>query len=342
MGGLHRSFRASAVLGVLLLLALHPPAAARQEPRITVLLDAYAAGRFHEVEEHLGNVTDVPAFARAYEQQARSWVTSADSPRRRAVAAALALEIASRGLNTWHDVRRLVEWGCELYRDGAPALDRERSWQRASIALLQGAYDPTELLSPMTSSMRTTMSPVGHLKHAIKQFPAEERFALAILVTVEFRSWDRGYALRDLHRELTKLSRHPTLGEEVELRLASTESRLGLPESRARFERVAERSSQPDLRYLANHFLGRMAEQHDQPAIAIERYRRALHDVPHAQTASLLLARLLFLDGKRREAATLTEDMLAQPPQDPWRLYLAGDYRRWPELRAAMRAAATQ
>ena len=341
MGGLPRSFRASAVLGALLLLAMHPPAAARQESRITVLLDAYAAGRFHEVEEHLGNVTDVPAFARAYEQQARSWVTSADSPRRRAVAAALALEIAAAHLHEWNDVRHLVEFGCELYRRSPAMRDREHPWQLASVALLLGAYDPMNLLSPR-SAVLSTMRPTGHLEHAIKRFPAEERFALAILVTVEFRSWDRGYAVRDLQRELLKLSAHPTLGEEAELRLAVTESRLGEPAARARFERVAERSTESDLRYLANHFLGRMAEQQQQPAAAIERYRRALTDVPHAQSASLLLAQLLFLEGNRREAAALTEKMLTQPPQDPWRRYLAGDYRRWAALRAALRSAATQ
>ena len=68
-------------------------------------------------------------------------------------------------------------------------------------------------------------------------------------------------------------------------------------------------------------------------------YRGAVAAVPHAQSATIALASLLFRDGRRSEAEKLTADMLAVEPRpvDPWRTYIHADDRFWPQLIARLR-----
>jgi predicted Zn-dependent protease len=71
-------------------------------------------------------------------------------------------------------------------------------------------------------------------------------------------------------------------------------------------------------------------ENLDRRAEAIEAYRSALRLVPHARSAALALAALLFMSDRRDEAATLLQTTFAAgETSDPWQEFSTCDYRFW-------------
>jgi predicted Zn-dependent protease len=86
--------------------------------------------------------------------------------------------------------------------------------------------------------------------------------------------------------------------------------------------------------YLSKYFRGRVAERQRKPEDAEPAYRAAVAAWPHAQSAAMSLAALLFLDDRRAEAQELAGAMLAANPApiDPWREYVHADNRFWPIL----------
>lgn len=95
----------------------------------------------------------------------------------------------------------------------------------------------------------------------------------------------------------------------------------------------------PYVVFLARYFTGRIFEQQRKLSDAEAAYRGAVAAVPHAQSATVALASLLFRDGRRAEAEKLIADMLAADPRpaDPWRTYVHADDRFWPQLIARLR-----
>ena len=84
----------------------------------------------------------------------------------------MALELANaRMRDKWLKLRELVEWGCQLLRRGPPT-EGERLWQRASIAVAEGALD-SEVLFNWQSGLRT----LAHASQAQQRFPSDARIA---------------------------------------------------------------------------------------------------------------------------------------------------------------------
>lgn len=73
-------------------------------------------------------------------------------------------------------------------------------------------------------------------------------------------------------------------------------------------------------RYLANLFLGALAERND-PQAAEKYYRAALDVQPHAQSARLALSSFLAHDNRIEEARRVNADTGTQPSFDPWWSY---------------------
>jgi hypothetical protein len=156
-------------------------------PATAELLKQYEQGQYDDVAKALGGLRDFEGFRKELDRVASPWIASqgpAAAPRRRLVAASLALEAARVGVLDWFRARTLVEWGCAMLRKGGPPLAAERSWQLAAVALSQGAGDPAFLL-PDPPVDRRRGSVWNHLAHAQERFPAEPRLQLAALVVHE-------------------------------------------------------------------------------------------------------------------------------------------------------------
>jgi tetratricopeptide (TPR) repeat protein len=186
----------------LIVQASRPP-----EKPVGDLLDAYSRGDAAGVVNNLASRRDsVSAFAHALQSTAPAWLAlggAADLPRRRLVAAAVALE-AARALTPhpnpsqmtefqWPDRVRLLEWGCALIRQTNPAPPAERWWHLASVGLLEQSYG-----FPFYAYQDAWSDGQRHLSHATARFPGEPRFALASAVIAEENAGLIGYALDDL------------------------------------------------------------------------------------------------------------------------------------------------
>ena len=147
------------------------------EPRAVDLLDRYDRGEFDAVVETFLKLRDVGNLREDLERNGPMWASaggSGDEPRRRLVAATMALELANARLDDqWKELRSLVEWGCQLLRRGPPS-EGERNWQLASLAVSEGALD-----TPMLFKVSGTTKSYGHLAHTRTRFPDEPRFVFA-------------------------------------------------------------------------------------------------------------------------------------------------------------------
>ena len=140
---------------------------------------------------------------------------------------------------------------------------------------------------------------------------------------------------------LRDLVNDPSVGAEARLRLGYLHFRAGEYEAALEAERAAAAASQdPQLQYLA-HFLSAQASQALGDLAAAEAmYSRALAVRPGSQSATLGLAALRLLDGDPASAYDLVEHSRAdrRNDDDPWRMFLYGDFTRLPGLIRELRA----
>ena len=165
----------------------HAPAG---PPTAVDLLDRYDRGDRDAVIEVFKGATDAVSIRNDIEKNGAAWAAAAGparEPHRWLVATTMALELAnSRMHDKWLKLRELVEWGCQLLRRGPPT-EGERLWQRASIAVAEGALD-SEVLFNLESSLRT----YSHASHAQRRFAAERALPLSPASPSSLRhSWDR-------------------------------------------------------------------------------------------------------------------------------------------------------
>jgi tetratricopeptide (TPR) repeat protein len=126
---------------VLVLAEVYP--SAQSAPRLAGLLDLYERGEYDAALAPLGAWPNLDRIFDRLRSDGTRWVAAAGPDaiaRRRLIAAAFGLEAARLGMANWEDARHLVEWGCEMLRGGPPP-PAERTWQLASVALIQGASD---------------------------------------------------------------------------------------------------------------------------------------------------------------------------------------------------------
>jgi tetratricopeptide (TPR) repeat protein len=332
----------------------------------TEWLTRYGSGDQSAVIAEIGRTTDFAPIAAALARAAPRWAASGQSPDRRLVAAALLLEVARAGMETsWADVRGLVEAGCSLLRQDEIPSPSEHVWQRAALALIEGASD-AKFLRPSPLSATGTYD---HLRHLTSRFPSDDRVALAAVVSprpgradAEFPRdvvWQPVEALeaagpagrvdliirrdkRAMIAELEPLTTRPDVAAEANLRLGYLLFQLHEDtDAMTRFDRTIGSTDDPFLLYVAELLAGRTEARRGRASQAERRFRRALAIVPHAESASEALAAELFVTGRADEASALADAALPGPDStpDPWRLFGYGDFRLLPALMDDVRRA---
>jgi tetratricopeptide (TPR) repeat protein len=331
-------------------------------PQLTIsLLDAltmYDAGEHASVVRALAAAAgrDGQALAALLRQDVPGWITAdgpSEAPRRRLVAATFVLEVAHAGLDTqWETSRSVTEWACELLRSAGPPTGPERQWHLAALALLQASFEPGG-----RGGGESSPAVRAHLAHISRRFPGEPRIELARALLAEYDYWtlrmpgewdqidrnapgDEPAAGRPIPA-LEAAAKHPANQAEASLRLGFLASRQGnLDRALAHLRAAAQGADDPTRVYLAHLFTGWTHEKAGRPDDAVAAYRRALA-TQLALSAALALAVRLYAIDERDEADTVVAQALAARPivPDPWKAYGYGDFRRWPDLIARLRAA---
>jgi tetratricopeptide (TPR) repeat protein len=139
---------------------------------------------------------------------------------------------------------------------------------------------------------------------------------------------------------LRRLSLDDGVGPEAQLRLGYAYFRLGRAQLAIEELTGAEAISRdPFVQFLSRYLRGQILERVGDSTGAVAAYRAALDVVADAQSAGLALAALLFASDQRSEAQSVLRTAV-RPTRgiDPWRLYQAGDYRRWNTLITEVRS----
>jgi len=320
----------------LVLMVLVPLADAHRDvasQQITVsatdLLDYYEAGEFDAVQDALRRAAkgDLGIVLDALKRDGRTWI-DADGPqwrpRRRLMAATLALETAHASLDRgWLASRALIEWGASELAKAPPTVE-ERTWHQAALALCEGALD--------------TISIEAQLKRMEQRVPGEPRILLgrAFLEEIAFWEdrlvrWDHANPRRAIDRLETGVT-DPAIRDEALLRLALLTLYAGQPEEALGYlGRIAD-SVDAGHAYYAGLFAGWAHMRLGRPAEARRAFEAALESAPHARTATLALITALYGSGDRAEADRVLEHDILQEREaapDPWLEYGYGDLRRF-------------
>jgi VWFA-related protein len=339
------------------------------------LLERYHRGDYSAVVGEFRSASNVDEASELLRREGQRWIEEAESgsaSRRRAVAAALALEIGGptyplpdwstsrEGRLAWREHRRpLFLWGAALLVESVRVSDVERTWYLAAIASLQGKEQ-------FRHDMGYRRETEGLLAQAIARVPDEGRHRWTDARVVE--QWlESGVQaprmkpdeVRNAY-EAAASRADDDLRAEMQLHLVSrflganraTDEALGPIVDPARREAAQEALARTAfaegltgddfLVYMSRFFRGRLHDRLDQRPEAEAAYRAALEVFPRAQSASMPLATLLFLRGEEAEARRLVDAVLASPgAEDPWRVYFLQDYRRLPLYIEQMRAALT-
>jgi tetratricopeptide (TPR) repeat protein len=155
------------------------------------------------------------------------------------------------------------------------------------------------------------------------------------------RSAELEYAMQ----QFVSLVDDPTVGHEARIRLAYLHYRSEeYEEARRNAELAASTTSDVDLRYVASFLAGQSAQALGDLTGAEALYTAALTSRPRAQSASLALAALQFLRGAAGPAYELFNGprRSRHDDDDPWRLFLYGDFPRLPSLMRELRARLTR
>lgn len=272
--------------------------------------------------------------------------------------------------------RCVIEWACTLVQSRGAADEAERTWMLASMALAHGVRDWTFLQSPLAAPSDRTVQ-IGHVHHALARFPDDLRFRLARATALASRNavTDERGAPRDGTRtepapaviigpaflnsmsqrnrtrlgdyvktELEALTSDALVGGEARVRLAYLHWVRGDDDGAlAAASAAADSAKDPDLRYVANFLVAQVAQAKGDLAAAEARYRAALGVRQYSQSATLALAALLYQRGEAREAYDIvaaSRTNLARD-DDPWRLFLYGNFSKLPGLIIELRRRVT-
>jgi tetratricopeptide (TPR) repeat protein len=257
----------------------------------------------------------------------------------------------------WRPPPLLIEWGCELLRRNPTPRPIERWWQLAALAVAQRSEDPQFLVGDPnigrgwhTGEIGNTQDDIKHLAHARERFPEEARFLLAEGIARD-RMWRD-----DATQAYLAVRNHPDVGGVAMMRFGAMQMRTGgratppgadsgrrdqpdFSEALKSLERAETLTRDPYVIFLARYFTAQIFERQRRLDQAETAYRGAVAAVPHAPSATLALAALIFRDGRRTEAQQLVRGMLAAEPAplDPWRAYVHADDRFWPHLLGRLR-----
>jgi tetratricopeptide (TPR) repeat protein len=307
----------------------------RQEVSVTQLLELYDAGDFDVVRDAVRAASrgDLRVVLEALERDGDKWINAdgeAHRERRNLAAAVFALEVADAALDRqWSHAQQLLEWACKRMRGRRERTEVERTFHLAAIALIEGARDVKALDE--------------HVAHVSSRFPDEPRILLARAFKAEVEYW-RLYRTRAggvdggspaiLAPPLQKAGERRENAREVALRLGFLWYQKDRHDDALAELRKVPPGDDPGQLYLAHLMSGWVYEEQRKRSDAETAYRRALSVIPLAQSAALHLAVVLYEMDRRDEANELVARMLAADPapEDPWRIYGYGDYRRLPTL----------
>ena len=172
-----------------------PPQLPRNFAQVNAVaaLNAYEAGEFDLAVEYLQRVVDwvggicnsdadaelfrgFEVFANRFGQHAGTWILAvpeAERPRRRQIAAVVALEVGHvaprfwgnrRACASWAEARVVVEWACQMLRSAGPPTSFERLWHLAAMALIERAQDTVFMSGGPPPAQRER----DHAAHAIE------------------------------------------------------------------------------------------------------------------------------------------------------------------------------
>jgi tetratricopeptide (TPR) repeat protein len=311
--------------------------------------------------------------------QADEWIAlggPGGQQRRRLVAAVLALEYtaARPGLSP-----QLIEWAAKTLRDSPEPQAHEPLWLRASIALAEGRRAwavlnglPGAKPGSVDADSTDPLVGYGHLAYALTRSPDNPHFRLAKVVGAEVQAAvAAGGALTSgvrggfqdridaevLHEsawsgpqakllEQAIAAAEPLVGDtivgaEAHLRRGYLQTRLGRRDAAMRdFDAIQPPAADPFVQYLGHLFAGWTLARIGDADAAIARDQAALTVAPQARSATTLLTGLLIRHGRAAEAESIVGAFLAQSAApDPWREYLNGDYRAYPDLVGRLREA---
>lgn len=301
-----------------------------------LIVDAYASSDFPAIARLL---TGNESLTQLQDRLDAAVADGDGGPRRRLLAAAVAVEAAQlRGFQEMTGAVEVIEWACTLLRTHDAPGDAERIWFLASLAIFEGLASSTSV--------------VVHADHALRRFPAEPRFELALAVGTELATFPDprekgrlsariGTQYDRLVTRLSNAARHESVRAEARVRLGFTLLRDGRPEQALEaLDGAAGLTDEPFLVYLAHLFRGRALEKLDRLDDAVAAYRAAVAAVPGAQSAELALATALMKGAGRLEASERAKSaVMAERVADPWSGYGQGDLRLWPVIRQQLREA---
>ena len=317
----------------------------------TDVLTLYDAGEYETVASGLRTsiAGDPDRVIPMLSRDAEAWIGAGgpnEIARRRLVAATFALELGHAGIDTqWEITRRAVEWACSQLRRAGPPTEIERLWHLASLALLEASFEPV-----VVSSARSTDTTLpSHVKHIAERFPGEPRLALARALLQEHEFWQARLRLTPVSEDaaastavaaLEQAAQHPDTRAEARLRLGFLEYRRGnLEKALALLAAAATGEDDPTRPYLAYLFMAWVHEKAGRTTEAIESFRRASAAVNGLAAALGLGVRLYERDAREEADAAVTAALdPATAVPDPWKLYGYGDFRRFPQLLARLRA----
>lgn len=362
------------IVAIAMVFVGRPPVETAAAVSAVPFLDRYLAGDFDGAVTVAAAVKDARDVRAAIERDGPAWIGGGpDAPRRRLGAAAFALEFTHARLETdWRVLWPLLEWGCDQFRRGDPPTEAERIWQLGVLAVsgraqgfvrLETGSPPEWAVGPTTridlDTLREYAGKTGHLAHAIARFPDEPSLLLATARLVfgrfefepsrntktptlaEVAELRRSGRLRAL-AFLAAIRTHPALAREADMRAGHIHYAMGSYATALDLERFALAGS-PDARigYLAHFIAGRALVAMKRPEEAAQELEQAVALQPRAQSAILALSALQASSGGLTPSfAALRRALDSHDPfDDPWRLFLYGDYARWPELRTALRGA---
>ena len=200
--------------------ATHPSA---QASPVRGQLDRFLQGDFAAIEEELAATTDFGDLLKALKRDAHAWI-EAGAPETRAkrqlAAATFALEAARAAQDEdwkwvqqirfatgppptdmvdlgflkqssqperalwWKPPPQILEWGCELLRNGTVPQPTERIWQLAAVAVAERRSDHEFLIGSPWEARENPKDEILHLEHVMFRFP-DAVVCVNVLVSME-------------------------------------------------------------------------------------------------------------------------------------------------------------
>lgn len=271
----------------------------------------------------------------------------------------------------------VLEWACGLLRSRGAPDEAERDWLLASVALAGGVRDWLFLTAPLAPPTPRTQErghlvhararfpdePRFRLARAVaiasrlavlpemeapragsRTGPAPTAELIRIVgllgapgdLVAERRTAQLAYA----SRQFLDLAEDPLVGAEALMRLSYLDYRAGAYDTAlARARQAATTGPDPDVKYVAFYLAAQAAQALGDLTGTEALLTSALEARPHSQSAAIGLAALRYRRGDAEPAYALVEASWRERPNDddPWRLFLYGDFARLPALIAQLR-----